>query len=374
MQTINTNLAANLDNLFEDLMEGFAFDSVNKALAQIKEQNLNRMRCILTGAPYATVDDSEVRLALMGYVGERLEVPVDELLDKWDLNLLAMCSKVGPAFMNRKTVTLKEMIREGSVAGYARLLTFYLTRFFYSFDHFGQGMSSQRSIERLHFAIDWHDFFMGLDVQELRVAAFRLASDDGWLNLGLWKQLGLFHVRARTNGIITPEFSTLRQATFHPDGLPVTLESFHGLMDDLTTLMIRSEALGLGPAHIAPPNQESISIAQMVADLLGIENKAVEITAPAIPLNPETAAEAEMWAEYTERVTGRKVKLTYSAIHGPGFAPGEKGRYRAKAAKPATESKPKAEKPIKAKIAKPRTEKQRKLNDLIGKINFNLTV
>lgn len=362
---------ANLD--LTAMFDSLKHPGVVAAMAEIKASNLNRMRCILTGAPYATIDDSELELTLTAYAGSDFAMTCDQLMDKWDLNLLAMCSKVGPALMNRKEITLSEIARTDSVGGYARLLTFYLTRFFYSFDHFKLGMTTTRSIERLHFAIDWHDFLVTLDLETLRRAAFRLASDDGWLQLGFWKDLGLFHIRARTNGIVSEEFTTLRQATLRPDAMPVTLESFHGLMDDLTTLMIRSEVLGLGPHHIAPPNRESHMVASLVADLLGIENRAVEITSPQIEIDPIAESEAMAWAEYKERITGRTIRVSVSATHGPGFKPGDRGVYRKKAEPkaPKTPKEPK-EKAIKVRVAKPKTEKARKLNDLIAKINFTL--
>ena len=129
----------------------------------------------------------------------------------------------------------------------------------------------------------------------------------------------------------------------------------------------------MGPQAIAPPNKESHLVSGLVADLLGIENRAVELTSPQIEIDPIAESEAMAWAEYRERITGRTIRVSVSATHGPGFKPGDRGVYRKKAEPkaPKTPKEPK-EKAIKVRVAKPKTEKARKLNDLIAKINFTL--
>lgn len=348
-------------------------DLVNNVLTQIQEEKLNRMRCVLTGAPYATIDSNEVWHYLNSTLAANPKMSHDQLLDSWDLVMLSMCSRVGPALMNRKRFALVMLLNDvREERGLARLITFYLTRFFYSFDHHNKGFNSQHAIDRMHFAIEWFDYLSGQSLNDLTRLAYRICADDAWLPLDRWRHMGLFSNRSRTHGIMAPEHLTLRAWTLNPSAMPVTIAAANEALDSLISILVQQELQG-GVADLAPANVESIEVLKEVAAALSLSPVMIEVERMRESSDAATAAQAEQSYLVRERLTRKPVTVIHSALHGKGKLPGERGTYR----KPKVE-KPKVEKESKpvAMRAKGRQSAASKalassLDDVWGSIDFN---
>ena len=367
IDSVNTlNSIGNFESAFADLMSGK--DSlVESTLAEIEAGNQNRMRCILSGAPYATVDSEEIRIFLKAARAANPALDAEQLMDAWDLSLLSMCSRPAPTLQNRKQFSLREVASGKS--GYAKVISFYLTRFFYSFNHFGRGMSTTRSISRMHFAADWFDMLDSLGEKTLRNLTFRLATDDSWLQLDLWKELGLMNNRSRTNGIMAPQHAKLRAWTLVPDSMPVSVSALHDLLDSLVEILVATEITG-GVAAIASANQESINLAEEVARALGIEPKPV--TAVVVKEDPFGVAYAEH-LQYIDTLTGRPIKQAWSVVHGKGTLPGQGGPIKqAKAEKTPTVKAAAKPKKAKAESVKARAMREAMASILTGGFNFTI--
>ena len=323
--------------------------AVTGAKAIIQESKLDYMRCILSGAPYARVTDEELTATLLSFCEGKFlgEEAVDSLLDSWDLTLLTMCNRVSPNLVNRKEFNLVQFARAGT-NGYARLISFYLTRFLFSFKSY---KSSEAMLDRLHFSIAWYDFLaLPENADAVATLAHRLATVDSWLNLSLWKELPLFGIRSRTNGIRSAQFRPLREMTQFPFELPVNLLSLESLTTLLTDMLVASEVNLMGPAAIAPNNPESINVASEMIALFGKTNDTINEEKRA---KVQTLSEVLAEIEDTKRHRQMATRQATSATYGKAYKPNEPLRVKP----------PKVEKPKKTRTpreAKPLTEKQKK--------------
>lgn len=98
--------------------------------AKVTELGLDRMRCCLTGAPYATLDSDEVLMAIEGDVLSNPGVSDDRILDMAELRALTFNMQPMPSLRGVQAKALVPLMSRGQ-AGQVRLMTYLLTRLFY---------------------------------------------------------------------------------------------------------------------------------------------------------------------------------------------------------------------------------------------------
>ena len=371
-----------MDNNLTDFNFDFSIENpaVVSALAMIESEGLNKMRCVLTGAPYATIDTAEIKMTLESLAGNNFNLTADFLLDKWNLNLFTMCSKPGPLFVNRQELALSELAHANSAASHARIITHYLSKFFYSTGLQKRSFNSDRLIDRMHFTIEWHDYLSQVEIETLRKLSFRLAACDGWLSFSDWKELNLFRTFNNKAAINSPEYAYLRSALAFPIDMDVATVSLEKLIASLESIVATTEATG-GVAHIASANKESIKVAHILNDLFGLA--AIETPTEVDVTNLETS---QLFAEIANHFDYKpEFKRAWSATHGRGYAMNEAGP-KTRTAKEAIDARKKAQADLKAKraaelaearankpkkINTPRTEKARRLMEIAMSINFD---
>lgn len=346
--------------------------AVQAALRMIQESGLDKMRCVLTGAPYGTIDSEEIAATLIAASNGNYLIDPEILMDSWDLTLLTQCSRISPALTNRKVLTLQQIMAGQN--GKARLLTFYMTRFFYSHDHKARGNSSTILVERMHFAREMYDTlieeFSESDLDEVAKLLLQIAHCDAWLNLQEWKHLRLMNPRTKENGIATEELADFRAWTLAPMTMPVTVEALTHVAESLTRLMLATVLADGNPADIANTNLESINVAQELARVFGTGTRYIEHVKTEAEIVNEEQLEI---AEFFNRVTNKTVKIAWSATHGRGFTAGSKGPMNVRKHK--AES-PEARKELKA-AKTPKAPKEKKLGagvkaDLLAAMTLSL--
>jgi len=354
---------------------------VTHALELIKAEGLDSMRCVLTGAPYATISHAEIKMTLDSIAGIDSDYDADMLLDKWNLNLFTLCSKPGPLFINRQELALSELAHGNTPESHARLLTYYLSKLFYATGLQKRTFNSDRMIDRMHFTRQWHDFLVGNTVDSLRKLTFRLAACDGWLSFTQWKELNFFKAFNNKALLNSTQYAYFRSALALPMDMEVSLASLAQLIDSLESIVATSEVNG-GVAHIASANKESIKVAHVLNEMFGLAAIETHVEQDAL------AAETDrLFYDIANHFTHKpEYHRAWSATHGKGYAMGEAGP-KTRAAKEAIEARKAAEAEAKAKrqaereadkatrIRKtpmPKSEKARRLLAMALAIDFNM--
>lgn len=326
LDKLSAQLAAMIDG---DIVNPFAKpaiaqptkeERVNSILTTIKEENSNRMRCILTGAPYATLDDNEICKFILTQINSNTAMSDDNVIDAWSLTALSMASRVGPALQNQKEFTLHSLL-DGTAYGYARLITFYMTRFFFDVAESDKKLISTRSVSRMHFASHWFDYLIGLEINSLEKITLRIAADDNWLPLHYWKSTPLFDKNATVNGLYAKKHESLLGWVRDPEAMPVAIKAVHKWLDSMIDILVASEIQG-GVAHIASASKQSMLVVNEVANALSMDKRPVTTRFPVDTYNQQVTE----YLEYVDTVTNRPIaKISWSRTHGKGYLPGEAG-------------------------------------------------
>ena len=164
---------------------------ITQALAEIKQQGLNRIRCVLTGAPYATLEDAEIILALEGDVEANPNVSVDRLVDNWHLRALTLNSHVMPSLRAASAKGLIPLVRKGA-DGHARILVYLLTRLLVPLNAAERGFDSEKLELRMRFSAKMYDTAIQWPVADLTELAQELIVIDSYCSMPYWHKLHVF--------------------------------------------------------------------------------------------------------------------------------------------------------------------------------------
>jgi len=163
---------------------------VNETLAQIQERGLDKIRCCLTGAPYATLEAGEILIALQGEVEADSKITQERLIDTWELRALTFNSQVLPSLRGIREKALVPMLNAGAT-GQVKVLTYMLTRLFYP--HIGaEPLPSDQAKDRMLFAIHMYDTAMTWDAMQTAAYVQKLAVIDSYCSMPYWHTLWAF--------------------------------------------------------------------------------------------------------------------------------------------------------------------------------------
>lgn len=165
--------------------------TLTEALVAIQNRGLDKIRCSLTGAPYATIDSNEIMFSLQASIEESEQsIDTERLVDEWELKALTFNAQVLPALRGVKSKSMLTMIRAGH-AGQVKALTYLLTRLL--FPHVGsEPMTSEKAKERMLFAIHMYDTFIKRDEDYVANQVQSLVVVDAYVAMPYWHTLWVF--------------------------------------------------------------------------------------------------------------------------------------------------------------------------------------
>lgn len=169
------------------------------AMTQIENQGLNKIRCYLTGAPYATIESDEIRIALEADVENDPAVTVDRLVDHWQLKALTFNSQMLPSLRGVGAKSLIPMMNSGQ-SGQVKTLTYLLTRLL--FPHLGsEPMPSEEARDRMLFSTHLFDTAMKWDYFATADYVQKLVVIDSYCSMPYWHTLWAFESQFSKLGI-----------------------------------------------------------------------------------------------------------------------------------------------------------------------------
>lgn len=168
-------------------------------LAEIKQQGLNRIRCYLTGAPYATLEDDEIRLALRSDIEGDETITYARLIDNWHLKALTFNSQVIPSLRGLNEKTLVPFMSAGH-KGQVKALTFLLTRLLHP--HLGsKPMATDKARERMLFAVNTYDAVVEWEAFRVNELVQQMVAIDAYCAMPYWHTLWAFESTFSPYGI-----------------------------------------------------------------------------------------------------------------------------------------------------------------------------
>lgn len=305
-------------------------DSIaHDALYEIAQSGLNKMRCSLTGAPYATIADSEILLALQTELTQRPDATVDHLVDAWSLRALTFCSSVAPSLRNVKSAALRDIMESGP-DGQVRVLTYMLSRLFFTPDdrlNNGLRWSSAALINRMMFAANVYDSLVNWQTPDMVQAMTRLVQKLGvcdahcsltiWQTLPAWRtKRGLDVTQAERNARVQGWFS-------QPDALPLTVEALNEVADYCLELLF--DAIVNDNPFPDSGNRLATSIYQVRVEsapapvMPALGNKAKRRMTPA-EIERRAEAEAQLAREREAQKLPR-IRMAHSWTYGSQYRP-----------------------------------------------------
>jgi len=165
--------------------------TLTEALVAIQNRGLDKIRCALTGAPYATIEESEIMFSLQASIEDSdVAISAERLVDEWELKSLTFNAHVLPALRGVKAKSMLTMIRAGH-GGQVKALTYLLTRLL--FPHVGsEPMTSEKAKERMLFAIHMYDTFIKRDEDFVANQVQSLVVVDAYVAMPYWHTLWVF--------------------------------------------------------------------------------------------------------------------------------------------------------------------------------------
>jgi hypothetical protein len=164
--------------------------TIANALLQIQNLGLDKIRCYLTGAPYAQIDSSEIAIALQAEIEHDENVTVDRLVDNWQLKALSFNSQTLPSLRGVKDKALMPLMRTGQT-GQVKTLTYMLTRLL--FPHLGsEPLPSDVQADRMLFAVHLYDTAMTWEVTQVTEYVQQLVIVDAYCAMPYWHTIWAF--------------------------------------------------------------------------------------------------------------------------------------------------------------------------------------
>ncbi len=323
---------------------------IDNSIVIIKQRKLNQFRCYLTGAPYATIDDSEIHFALEAMLMNDPKMTLANVLDSWELRALTFSSQILPSLRGLSQHALRPHLMDGQ-HGHAKLITYMLTRLLYpALDQDRLSPEIRRS--RAHFSRSMFETVSGQKSDGLAKLVQELAAIDAYCAMPQWHTLWGFKSAHSKFGLDkAPDL--IKQIFDEPETLVEKFESIERLILWMFQLMLNITARD-GVA--------GKSGSKMAQEILVLEVAQRSVTH--MPEHQKNNLDGTRQRIQDERAVNTRVelRLAHSATHGKGHSPHNKTTgasaseadfaarilkmHLAKSGeKAAKESKPKVEKP-----------------------------
>lgn len=298
--------------------------TINQAIAIISERGLDKFRCCLTGAPYATIESDEIVISLEGDVANSPSITVDRLVDNWELRSLSFNSQKAPYLRNASPKALLPLINRGR-DGQVRVMTYLLTRLLYPTS---DKSDSEFMRERMLFAMGLHDAAMKWEYKIVATYVQNLVAIDSYCSMPQWHKLWAFDSRLSQVG--KHQAPRAVQNTFND---PMALIDDHVRVQKLIMFMFILMIYVNGTDGVAgySGNRQSQNILFLTAP---------DVHSGVIPDFQMDLSQADIDRAAKARAINAHegVKIAWSSIHGKGTIAGANKPSRPKAA-PKDESK-----------------------------------
>lgn len=285
------------------------------ALEMIKSQRLNTFRCYLTGAPYATIEDEEIAIALESEVLDNASISEERLVDMWEMRVISISQQRLPSLRGISEFALVPHLRSGK-SGQVRISTYMLTRLF--FPKLGADMlSSNEAMSRARFSRTMHDWLLEADSAFIANLAQQLAAIDSYCAMPLWHTLWAFDSAYSKLGINKAPIHT-RMAFVDPETVfdSADYKTVIDVVDYLFNLMLFiTERDGVA-------GKSGSKLAQRILLIQG-----EELHVAGIPLHQkrEVSEADRLRIEQKKAINSRnELRIAHSAIHGKSRLPGGK--------------------------------------------------
>lgn len=341
---------------------------IEQALAQIKERKLNQFRCCITGAPYATIDDTEIAIALRAITLAEPAAGLQRVIDVWELRALSFNSQHLPSLRGANQKALLAMTQIGHT-GNVRVLTYFLTRLFYP-QLGSEPLSSEKARARMLFAIELHDAALTWDGMKVTELVQNLSVIDSYLTMPVWHTLWLFESRFSKFGLQQAD-AQIQEAFASPSVVAGSFKRIESTIKFMFELMLRcAERDGAAGKSGNKMAQEIMFVSAQVLPKI------------VIPHFQKSLSEADRQRLERKRIIDSKAELrvAHSAIHGKNYAAGDspvhgqrlaaqlKASLEASKAKKAEANKAKK---AEAKPKKPESKLESIFHSLVGNFNMN---
>ncbi|KAK0039445.1 hypothetical protein Bpfe_031122 [Biomphalaria pfeifferi] len=285
------------------------FIKINEAYARIREAGLDRFRCYLTGAPYATIDESEVRIALDSMVRDEPTVTVDNLVDSWELKALTFNSQVLPSLRGSNPSALFSNALHGHT-GQTRILTYMLTRLLFP-DLTDRTFDTEKKRSRMLFAITLHDKVIAYE-DHARIADLvaRLTAIDAFCSMPYWHTMWAFESQLSQYGLAKA-----------PKHVQAFFADPHLLLDGDVTRRVDAILEWMFPLMLYVTERDGVagrSGSKMAQRIMLVQVANVPVTH--VPHFQKEVSKTDYVRIAHQRAmnTNNAVKIAYSAIHGSG--------------------------------------------------------
>lgn len=345
----------------------FKSSKVALALAEIKQRNMNRFRCVLTGAPFATIDDSEIEHALDADELDNPQITHARLIDQWEWRLLTYSTHRAPVFRNVKPTALIPMLQAGPT-GHARIATYMLLRLLFP-QHESIRITAESEKARAAFAREAYDNLVERDAETLLQMSQKLVAIDAYCAMPLWHELWAFKSIHSTYPTHYAH-AEVKNAFQEPETVLENAKGIDRLITFMFELMLyvteRDGVAGKGGSRLAK------------AILLHQEQRAPKLT---IPHFQKTISEADVLRIKQREALNKdnRLRVAYSAIHGKGHLPQTRdsaldvaATARSLLAEMKAKKENKKDKPRVAKEAKPVDPKKKALSDAFASSIANI--
>ena len=245
---------------------------IEELLIEIVEGGLNTLRCAITGAPYATISDDDIRLALKAIVASAPLAGADKWLSDWQANLVVMSSRPCPALAIKREVNIAEFARADNRDGYSRIIAMLLTQFYFS-KHAMDFLSKSKSTsvlqveqQRQLFTADAYDVAMTeMEFDQLKSVATQLMTCSSWLPLSSWVVHPIMLNSKDPAGITNKVYDGLVARMRAPTEISLSAKTIEHTAACLMTLRLHSEVKGYAmPATVTRSiNEKSQTVSAM---------------------------------------------------------------------------------------------------------------
>lgn len=279
---------------------------IETAIVTIQNQGLNKIRCCLTGAPYATLDENEIRYDLKAMLDNEPKLSLDSLMDTWELKALTFNSQMLPILRGVNPKSLLSFMQTGH-AGQVKALTYLLTRLLYpSLNE--NVINTEMMRERMLFATHLYD--AAIEWEEMRTMSHvqQLVMVDSYVSMPYWHGIWAFESSLSKMGLDKAPKS-VRETFADPMRIAEDHKTIDSLIKYMYELMIHcAETDG---AVGRPGNRLSQQIMLV---------QAAHLPKQVIPHFQKTLSEADkIRMENRRRMESKnQLKFAHSAIHGKG--------------------------------------------------------
>lgn len=281
----------------------------NQALARITELGLDKIRCSMTGAPYATIDSEEILITLEGDIESNEDISLDRLIDSWELRSLAMNSAPMPGLRNAHSGALVPLMMRGQ-DGQVRVMVYLLSRLVYP--TLGGKFDSEKLIDRMTFAVQLHDSAQKWEYFQVAEYVQHLVAIDSFCSMPYWYKLWAFDSplseagRRRASNNIKRIFND-----------PMVLIEEPTRIADLTGFMFKLMIQVASTDGVAGYSGNRVS--QSILYLTAPDAETIQMS----PFQKELSqADVDRHAKQRAINANPETKIAWSAIHGAGTTAG----------------------------------------------------